>query len=188
MTTALLKNIATIKTGVFAKPCRGDEVIYLQAGDMDENGTISSTLYPSLNLDKKTKKHLVQSGDVLFARSSRTLATTYTQETPAVASTSFLVIRLTELNVLPEYLAWYINQPNIQQALRLQAAGTSTMVSISTTAIEELEIIFPELEKQRVILSIAALALREKRLRGQIFYLKDKAVNHKITTYLHQTT
>jgi hypothetical protein len=87
----VLKNIATIQTGVFAKPISKGEIVYLQSKHFDENGELSDTLYPDLIADGKIEKHLLRKGDVLFsAKGTRNFAAICENENiSSVASTSF---------------------------------------------------------------------------------------------------
>ncbi|MBN1337910.1 MAG: restriction endonuclease subunit S, partial [Bacteroidales bacterium] len=134
-----LKNITSIQTGVFAKPIQKGEIVYLQARHFDENGELAETLYPDLSADNKLNKHLLRKGDILFAaKGSKNFAACFKNaEMPAVASTSFFVIRLNEKNVLPGYLTWFLNHPSTQTLLKGQARGSS-IVSISKAVLNEL--------------------------------------------------
>ena len=206
----LLSELASIKTGVFAKPARDGEILYLQVGDLNDDGSLKEVLYPCLHMEKKLKGHLIQPGDVLFARSSKIIATMYERNEPAVASTSFFVIRMNgDSVVLPEYLAWYMNCPDAQKQLQGNAAGTSAMVSISKTALAALGIEIPpsfkppafiekfglaDFEKsefreasimaQRTILNLVGLYARKRNLEKEIDQLKTKVFNRQITSYL----
>ena len=62
-----LGHIATIQTGIFAKPVPKGEIIYLQAKHFDENGLVNTVLHPDLKKDTLTEKHFLRHGDILFA-------------------------------------------------------------------------------------------------------------------------
>lgn len=180
----VLKHITNIQTGVFAKPIKEGEIVYLQAKHFDENGQLISILHPDLLAESISGKHLLQSGDVLFAaKGTKNFAAWYeSKNLPAVASTSFFVIRLKENavdKVLPEYLAWYINQPVSQKFLKGNAMGTS-IVSISKSVLEELEISIPDLQTQKAILIISYLRISEKKLQQQIETLREKQIQQQI--------
>lgn len=170
----MLKHITSIQTGVFAKPIQKGEVVYLQAKHFDESGELAETLYPDLDLDSKIKKHLLKKGDVLFAaKGSKNFAAWYeNDEMPAVASTSFFVIRLNEKNVLPGYLTWFLNHSATQALLKGYARGTS-IASISKAVLSELEIPVPSIQKQELILRIFKLRNRERNLKQQIENLRE---------------
>lgn len=174
-----LKHIASIQTGVFAKPIQKGEIVYLQAKHFDENGELAETLYPDLDADSKIQNHILKKGDVLFAaKGTKNFAAWYENEvTPAVASTSFFVIRLHDTNVLPGYLTWFLNHPNTQTILKGQAKGSS-IASISKVVLSELEIPIPNIEKQEFILKIFKLRNKEKNLKQQIENLREKEIQH----------
>ncbi len=174
-----LKYITNIKTGIFKKPVQQGEIVYLQAKHFDENGEIAETLYPDLNANSKINKHILKKGDVLFAaKGTRNFAALYeNDEPPAVASTSFFVIRLHDKNVLPGYLVWFLNHPSIQTLLKGHARGTS-MASISKAVLSDLEIPLPDLKRQELVLKIFKLRNEEKKLKQQIESLKEKEIQN----------
>ena len=129
-------------------------------------------------------KHLLHPGDILFsAKGTRNFAACYEKNNqPAVASTSFFVIRLNENfqnEILPQFLAWSINNPNSQSFLKGKAIGTS-IVSISKSVLEELKISIPNLMRQNVILKIAHLRNTEKKLKQEIEILREKQLQQQI--------
>ena len=179
-----LKHIASIQTGLFAKPTANGEVVYLQAKYFNESGELTSPLHPDLKADDVSEKHLLRHGDVLFAaKGIKNFATYYENKNlPAVASTSFFVIRINEdiLNILlPEFLAWIINQPQTQQQLKGLATGTA-IPSISKPILEDLEISIPEIKTQKAVLKISQLRHKELKLKMQIEALKEKQLQKQI--------
>lgn len=178
-----LKHISSIQTGVFAKPTAEGEVIYLQAKHFDESGLLSTTLHPDLMTDRISDKHLLIKGDVLFAaKGTKNFAAVYNIEMPAVASTSFFVIRLEEGfkdKISPEFLAWLINHPEAQVFLKGQAMGSS-IASISKGVLEKLEISIPTIKTQELILNISKLRTKEIKLKQQIEVLRDKQIQQQV--------
>ena len=179
-----LSDISSIQTGLFAKPIAEGEIVYLQARHFDKNGQLISFLHPDLKAESISMKHLLQQGDVLFAaKGTRNFAACYENDNPpAVASTSFFVIRLSKNfqdKILPEFLVWLINHPNSQSFLKGKAIGTS-IVSISKSVLEELEISIPNLKTQKTILKITHLRNKEKKLKQQIELLREKQIQQQI--------
>ena len=174
---AKLKHITNIQTGVFAKPIQSGEIVYLQAKHFDENGELKETLYPDLNLESKIEKHLLRKGDILFAaKGTKNFAAWYENEAiPAVASTSFFVIRIHDNNILPGYLTWFLNHPGTQSLLKGYARGTS-IASISKAVLSELEIPMPNIQKQELILKLFKLRNKEKKLKQQIENFREKEI------------
>lgn len=182
-----LKEISNIQTGVFAKPNTDGDVVYLQARHFDEHGKLIIDLHPDLNKIDINPKHLLLPGDILYAaKGTKNFATLYeAKNIPAVASTSFFVIRIENVvkNILPAYLVWFINHPDTQALIKNQAMGSS-IASISKGVLEELGIPIPALETQKIILKIASLRERELALKAQIESLKEKQIQHLIINAL----
>lgn len=178
----VLKEIASIQTGVFTKPIPNGEIVYLQAKHFDGNGLLKTSLHADLKMNSSIEKHLLKPGDVLFsAKGTKNFAAVYEDHNqPCVASTSFFVIRLAEHTILPNYLVWYLNNPSVQQVLKAQAIGSS-MVSISKGVLEELEISIPDLEIQTTILKITQLRNSEISIKQQIEALREKLILQQIS-------
>ena len=183
-----LKHFAFIQTGVFAKPVKEGQIVYLQSKHFDENGILKTSLYPDLKAEDISEKHLLKNGDIIFAaKGTKNFAALYeSKNLPAVASTSFFVIRINEdfqTNVLPEYLTWYLNSALSQNYLKSQAVGSS-IVSISKSVIDELELSIPDLDTQKAILRIAHLRKAERKLQQQIEMLREKQIQQQIINAL----
>ena len=180
---ALLKHIAYIQTGIFARPMHDGELVYLQARHFNEAGQINAELHPELMADTVSANHILRKNDVLFAaKGIRNFAAVYDIDIKAVASTSFFVIRLNDefkSIILPEFLAWIINQPLAQACLKGQAMGSS-IASIAKGVLEKMEISIPPIEKQQLVLKVSKLRNREIELRQQIEMLRDKQIQQQI--------
>jgi restriction endonuclease S subunit len=176
-----IRDVAQTQTGLFAKPGAQGEIVYLQGKHFDESGNLTHSLHPDLPADQVSDKHLLKAGDVLFAaKGNKNFAAVYESHNPAaVASTSFFVLRRTTETMLPEYFAWFLNNPSTQTLLKAQAIGTS-MASISKAVLEELEIPIPSLETQKAIVHITRLRNTEKKLKQQIEALREKQIQQQI--------
>lgn len=178
---ALIKDITNIQTGLFAKPAGIGELVYLQSKHFDEYGQLNSTLHPDIMAEGISEKHLLKDGDVLFAaKGSKNFATVFEDHNkPSVASTSFFVIRPVKKIVLPQFLAWFLNNHTTQTILKGQAIGTS-IPSISKQVLENLEIPVPDIKTQKAIIEIAKLRNREKALKQKIEKLREKQIQQQI--------
>jgi len=181
-----LKEIASIQTGLFAKPLAMGEVVYLQSKHFDDQGTLLAALHPDLLLADISLRHLLQPGDVLFAaKGTKNVAAVYEEHYPkAVASTSFFVIRLSNPDVLPDYLAWFLNNPATQAALKAQAMGTS-IPSISKQVLEEVDVPIPSFEIQTIVVSISRLRIVEKTILGRLESLRDKQIQYQLINSIY---
>ncbi len=184
MLKTILSHITTIQTGLFAKPTLKGDIVYLQSKHFDGNGILKQSLEPNLKTGDTTNKHLLKHGDILFAaKGTKNFAAWYeTKNKPAVASTSFFVIRLQknfDKKILPEFLVWFINHPVSQKFLKGNAIGTS-MVSISKAVLGKLEISIPSIKTQKAILQITNLYKEEKKLKLQIESLREQQIQQQI--------
>jgi Type I restriction modification DNA specificity domain len=173
---ATLKEIVQIQYGIFAQPHHQGEVIYLQARHFDQDGKLTADLLPELEATKSVARHLLVPGDLLFcARGSRNFATVMpTDMPPAVASTSFMILRTEKKDFAkPDFIAWWLNLPTTKAKLSAKAQGTA-IASIDKTALLELEINLPSLEKQQTIVNIDRLAKRAKQISAKLEALKDQ--------------
>ncbi len=177
----LIKEITNIQTGLFAKPSGSGDLVYLQSKHFDESGQLLAVLHPDLKSINISEKHLLKEGDVLFAaKGNKNFATVFENHNEAaVASTSFFVIRITDKKIAPHYLVWLLNSHSIQKELKGQALGTS-ILSISKQVLENLEILVPSIETQKIILQITELRNREKTLKQKIETLRDNQIQKQI--------
>ena len=177
----LIKDITHIQTGLFAKSSGIGELVYLQSRHFDEFGQLHSVLHADLMAEGVSEKHLLKNGDVLFAaKGTKNFAAVFENHNePSVASTSFFVIRPTDNKVLPQFLAWFLNNPTTQNLLKGQAIGTS-IPSISKQVLENLEITVPDIETQKAILQITKLRNKEKSLKQEIETLREKQIQQQI--------
>ena len=176
-----IQDIATLQTGLFAKPLANGEVVYLQSKHFDDQGNLLAILHPDLLLEDISEKHMLCAGDVLFAaKGTKNFATVFENHNePSVASTSFFVIRPTDKKLLPQYLSWVLNSPTTQILLKGQAIGTS-IPSISKQVLENFEIAIPSIDKQKAILQITKLRNKEKSLKQKIETLREKQIQQQI--------
>jgi hypothetical protein len=178
-------HIAQVQTGVFAKPAETGEVVYLQARHFDEHGSLLGELYPDLPSAEVSDKHLLKGGDVLFAaKGIKNFATVYeSHNPPAVASTSFLVLRIQQQEILPEYLAWFLNLDDTMGKLRALAKGTA-IPSITKADMMALEIPLIPMDRQQLIVRLQALGQREVQLRMAILQKRQQWINQQISNNL----
>jgi restriction endonuclease S subunit len=181
----LLTELATVQSGIYAKPEPSAEVYYLQARHIDNKHQFNSNIAPELNLDGRINKHFLQRGDLLVAAKGKdNYAVEYNEAiSPAVASSIFIVIRVKEEQILSSFLAWYINLPHVQKILADCAKGTALPV-ITKSDLEKLEIPVPSIEKQQLILRIHQLHQQEISLKAQIDSLKNKQIQQEIINAL----
>ena len=175
-----LHNIAVIQTGVFVKVVPNPNALYLQQSDFDGNGELRNTTQPTIIV--ANQKHLLAVGDLLLAsKGNNNMCVIVPEiEQKCVASPSFLVIRLHDKSaILPEFVAWYLNLPTVQNTLAAQARGTSIM-SISKATLGELEIPIPPIERQKKYIELSKLQKREQELYKTIAERRKQILEYKM--------
>ncbi|HEX5155058.1 MAG TPA: hypothetical protein VFW07_26625 [Parafilimonas sp.] len=181
-----LENIVYFQSGIFLKPDINADIYYLQASHFDEYGRFNPMVMPALQLSNIPQKHLLNSGDVLFAaKGLNNFAVTYKEAIgKAVASSAFVVLRITEEfkdKIHPEYLVWLLNHPNTK-GLLYQHLAQSTIVSVSIQNLKTMEINIPDMKTQDLVIRIQNLRNREKELLKQITTLKDTFIQKLLLT------
>ena len=185
-----IADIASVRTGIYAKPAISGVARYLQVRDFDEFGRLDARVKPQLTLKGELERHLLAEGEILFAaKGTYNFATVYEASMgPAVASSSFLVITIANSlrgSVRPDFLAWLINSPRSQAFLKTKAKG-STPPSITRGGLEELPVAIPSLEAQASILAISNLRTQEKRLVAELEELRQVLVDNQLTKFLEE--
>jgi restriction endonuclease S subunit len=177
-------DIAIIKTGIYAKPDPTGEVLYLMGRHFNAGKLIAPAIQPELQMNEKTKKHLLQVGDILVASKGHDLFSVvfHPLKYPAVASSMFIILKLHDTQIiLPEYLAWYLNHSKTQKILSGSSKGTA-LRSITKDIIGNLEIPIPLVHKQRALLNAISLLERDTLLKGKIENLRNSIIQHQLLT------
>ena len=148
-----------------ASPSRqGVPVVKLK--DVSQTGIADPKQLGRAWLGPLPSRHLVGKVDVVFRpRGDRNTAAALDGRFrgPVVALIPLFILRPKRHLVLPEYLAWAINQPQAQRHFDRVARGTN-MRMVLRPGIEELEVALPDLITQRRIVAIDELAKREQAL------------------------
>ena len=132
--------------------------------------------------DRLSDRYLVQAGDVIFRpRGDRNTAAILDARfrEPAVVLIPLFILRPKRHTVLPEFLAWAINQPPAQRHFDRVARGTN-MRMVLRPGLENLEIDLPAREDQRRIVAIDALAQRERALTVRAAEMREQLVTRTL--------
>ena len=174
-----LRDIAQIKSGVFAKPGLEAALFYFKGSDFDDAGEFKEVIEPSLENTPELSRHLLSNGDVLFAAKGRQFfAAVYTGRfAPAVASTTFFVLKVDAAKIIPEFLAWYLNHPETNSFLSAASRGSSIPM-VPKSMLEEMLIPVPDMQTQQKVVAISVLQKRRKKLALKIESLKTEYINN----------
>ncbi|MFP4526599.1 MAG: restriction endonuclease subunit S [Bacteroidota bacterium] len=179
-----LKNIANIRFGLNAKTNDRSGILCLQGKDLKDNRLeIAGYMYAEPN--DCTARDILQPGNVLFsAKGNRHMAAVWDKNDKAVASSTFLILSVNEQEVLPEYLAWYLNQPKTQNYLKQVKKGGTVSV-VSKKEFEQIDVDIPSIEIQKKINRIVNLEIHEQQLMDEL-KAKRKLLVRGITNKIFQ--
>lgn len=170
----LMPDVCEIRSGYTARgrletaPDGG--VLAIQLGDVAPEGGVLMGQLSRLQMDAPPARHFVHAGDVLFrSRGEKTTAAAIPPDFSgsALALLPLIVLRPRRDIVLPEYLAWVINQAPAQRHLERSARGTS-MRMVPRSAFDDLVIDVPDMRAQRLIVDTSELADRERELASMM--------------------
>ena len=119
-------------------------------------------------------KSEIQPGDVLFlAKGQDNFACPVNRVTNHVlVANSFYILRPNKATILPEYLAWWLNQTPAQEYIQLNRSGSS-LPFLSVSALSRLEVRIPPIKVQRKIGELELLRKKEADLLD--LYLTKKS-------------
>lgn len=156
----------------------------LQAGDLGPDGTVDWAKLRWVAPPKVGKPTVIREGDVLIPlRTSRVgglVARGVPERTIAVGHWAVITTRL---EVLPDYLAWYLNHPDTERAMRGLVVG-SKLPFLPLSAVRQLEVELPPLEVQQRIVAVHTLHRRLTELESQIGRAREQYVNSITRTAL----
>ena len=160
----------TIHSGYTARgrlePTDAGGVLAIQLRDISPEGAVDPRRLSRVQLDDLADRYFVRAGDVVFrSRGERNTASALDERLrePALAVLPLMVLRPKPDVVVPEYLAWAINQPSAQRHFDAAARGTNIRM-IPRSSLDDLELDVPDIETQRRIVAIDAMAEREREL------------------------
>lgn len=164
----ILKDIATIHLGYpFRRgldPVANGQYRVLQIKDLTRDDVADLSDLVKVNLPDVRDEHFIKGDDVLFVSRGvhkQAVAAEEGMEDAIVGSQIFL-IRAGD-GVLPEYLAWYMNQPPAQQYIEENSVGSNVRI-ISREALYKMQVVVPPLETQHRIVKVNRLSRRERQL------------------------
>ena len=178
-----LAELSDIHSGYTARgkldPLPEGGVPALQLRDVGTNGEEPGPDFQRYDLGGLSDRYFVRGGEVVFRSRGEPNAAAAIPDPlpePVAVIVPLVIVRPDRRRVLPEYLAWAINQPDAQRKLGAEAQGTSLRM-IPMAALEDLEIAVPDLQTQKRIVELDALARQEGRLLRQLAARRETLVS-----------
>lgn len=169
-----LNQIASITSGINERRNPQGNIYYLGASDFVAPHTLDPLLAPSILPSPKLERHFLNKGEVIILSKGHHGFVAHSYQAikqPAVASSVFLVLRHIKPNVLPEYLAWYINLQSTQKELINFSRG-SALPAINKSILGDLYIQVPDLGTQEKIVELDRLKKTETTIIKRLDQLK----------------
>ena len=179
-----ISEIAEVVSGVYLLAAPYGEVYYLQIKDLLSESPEKTA--SKVTLSAKNERYLLAKGDLLFAGKGTTyLCKVFDLDIPAIASTTFYIIRIGDGDILPDYLCWYLSQPKTLAIIKSGQVGTGTPL-IRKQILENLEIAIPDLKTQQQIVELAKLQQKEEELLKTITEKRNLITNQLIMNKLNK--
>jgi restriction endonuclease S subunit len=179
----VLKNVADIQTGFSFRGrleySDSGNVRVIQMKDLNSDNIVDCHELIKIDMDEVKKHHLVKKDDLVFrSRGINCTASILLEEIEnTVVSAPLLKIRVADsLQVFPEYLKWFINQPESQKFLQSRLSGTHGGM-IRSSELAELPVSVPDLKTQKLIVEITELSAKEHLILSQISELKKDYIS-----------
>jgi restriction endonuclease S subunit len=119
-------------------------------------------------------RYLCLKGDVIIKLTPPYTAVSIDDETKGyVVPSQFIIIRLIDMMLTPEYLALFLNSDKVKKHISITATGM-TVPMIKTGTLKELEIPIVHKEKQTQIAEVSKLIIKERHLLYKMISEKEK--------------
>ncbi len=181
-----LSNITSIVAGHpfrgKIEPIEGAKTVVVQMRDTSASG-VDWTSCVRTEVSGRREPDWLRPGDIIFpARGNVSLAVLIDESIgslQAVAAPHFFLLRVTQSDVLPAYLAWWLNQEPSQRHLEQNSQSSTLVRNIARPVLEATPVILPPLPRQEHIVGLANAMQREED-----FLHRLRQTNQKIMTGL----
>lgn len=163
-----ISGIATVKAGFpFRGAIRntaGGNVLAVQMKNVDPGRGIDWAGVTRTSLPGRRQPDWLETGDILFAARGNRNYAVHIENPPGetVCSPHFFVIELRkDIQMMPAFLAWQINQVPAQRYFEQEATG-SHIPNIRRQVLEDLPVAMPPVEQQEKIVALYKTAAQER--------------------------
>ncbi|WP_294170224.1 hypothetical protein [uncultured Clostridium sp.] len=178
-----LDKIADVSTGLVlarkkASGEEGFEYELLTLKSFNENGYIENDyLDKFISEDRINDQYLTKEGDVIVRLSFPNTAIYITKELENMVIPSlFAIIRNKSDNILSEFIAVFLNSEKCKRQLAADTIGSAISI-VKTSTFKDINIPKGTIEKQKSIIKVNSLIIKEKKLLMEL--MKEKEKSHK---------
>lgn len=171
--------------GKFTEDETAHTVKLIKLKDVSKEGMINYEEIEKVKIEKILPKHLLKQGDIIFKAKSgdNTAAYIESAEDHLLATSHYILMSIKEDykdQVLPQYLAMYLNSHYAQSYIKARSEGTALAI-VKISGLEALEVIVPSLEEQTRLSELYDLMLQERMTMQKIMLEREKQVAAKLT-------
>lgn len=150
----------------------------VQMKDVSVSGEISWGGLIETELPGKKSPNWLVKGDVLFAARGSSNYAVFVNENHKniVSAPHFYILRPREQELMPEFLAWLLNQRPLQNHFKRRSEGSRVM-SVRRAVLERTEIAIPPIERQKQILKLNETLQKEKDLYSRMIENTDELMS-----------
>ncbi len=148
----------------------------VQMKDVSPDGIVTWDTVVRTEVPSRREPDWLRAGDVLFVTRGTRFFAVALCEVPvsAVCSPNFYLLRTRDASgVIPEFLAWQINQQPGQRYLRKGAEG-SNQLSIRRQILAAMPFTVPPIRQQHQAVELARLALRERTIHEALLQNRER--------------
>lgn len=170
----LIKDLTDIRFGLNAKSANNERIRFIQGKDFDEYGKLLTHNLYTVSEPTVREIDFLKPGEVLFAsKGMRNYAVVWEGiDRLAVASSTFFRLSVFNQNVIPAYIAWYLNS-TIAKSYFQKHVRSTTIFTISKKVFEELPVPLPDLQLQEQIVRLHYLSNQERSLMNDLIEKKE---------------
>lgn len=175
-----LGNAATVRSGLVLSRKQAKEPPYiryplLNLRSINPGGHIDSSETDVFHsTEPLSSDYLTQCGDIVVRLTAPYTAVLIDESTEGlVVSSNFLIIRVDPHYLLPEYLFWLLNTPDIRREI-YENTGSNMLGAVKAKFFVEYEFTLLPLAKQTQIADMYAMSIKEARLLHQLADAKAK--------------
>ena len=176
-----LQDIAEIFSGyLFKEILKNDEngdIRVIQLKDVNDEGEINLNNLFRVSLDNVNDRLYLKKNDIIFKSKSTNHSSAIIPDVSGkiIASSHFLALRVTEDEVLPDYLLWYLQQEFTMDYFR-KKSGHRLIRLINKKLLGGLEVKIPSVAHQHEIVQLNDLFRKEKKLTTEILEKKEQMI------------
>lgn len=149
-------------------------IAVLQAKNITEKIIINEDDLIKIELDKNRTSAMAENNDVVISsRGNFKSAVLRSGQQPIIAAGSTYLIRLKSDEVMPEYLAVYLNSAIAQKQIKERTSGV-VINALPKRGLEDIEVIIPSQEQQQKTVAVYENNLHLQKLLKQKQYLTGK--------------